>query len=79
MHPSNIVLYSSGVLHLCTSPRETGIKNGERDRERKRDPGHPFTEIPNKILFSNRAPSQWSGGKVETFFVGDCLYNFLQL
>lgn len=29
--------------------------------------------------FSNRAPSQWSGGKVDAFFVGDCLYNFLQL
>lgn len=41
--------------------------------------GRHFTNIPNQILFSNRAPSQRSWGKGDTFFVGDCLYNFFQL
>lgn len=31
VRPSDLVLYSSGVLHLSISPRETGIKNGERN------------------------------------------------
>lgn len=73
VHPSNLVLYSLGVLHLSVSPRETGVK---KEREIL---GHHFTNIPNKILFSNRAPSKQPRGKVDPFFVGDCLYNFLQL
>lgn len=63
MHPSNLVLYSSGVLHLRLSPWETGIMEREIL-------GHHFTNIPNKILFSNRAPSKWSWGKVIRSLLG---------
>lgn len=55
VRPSDLVLYSSGVFHLSTRKQ---VSTMEREIL-----GHRFTNIPNKILFSNRAPSKGHEGR----------------
>lgn len=58
LHPSDLVLYSSGVFHLSTSPRGAGIKHGERN------PRPLLHKYPKQdALFSNRAPSKGHEGR----------------